>query len=154
MPTNDIIDNRKERLVDHIKRILPSCETARFAIGYFFLSGFESIAKELADVRELRLLIGNTTNRETLEQIAEGYRRLESAKREVESLAFPKRAETRQMLAEAADNVRESIELMDQTDNAEKLIGNLSRMIEEGRLKVRVYTKGLDCCVLKYPTRI
>jgi superfamily II DNA/RNA helicase len=143
MPTSDIIDNRKELLVDHIKRILPSCEAARFAIGYFFLSGFESIAKELDSLRELRLLIGNTTNRETLEQIAEGYRRLESAQREVESLNFPKRTESRRMVAEAADNVRESIELMEQTDDAENLIGNLSRMIEEGRLKVRVYTKGM-----------
>ncbi len=143
MPANDIIDNRKELLVDHIKRILPSCDASRFAIGYFFLSGFEAIAKELDGLRELRLLTGNTTNRETLEQIAEGYRRLESAQREVESLNFPKRAETRRMVAEAADNVRESIELMEQTDDAEILTGNLSCMIEEERLKVRVYTKGM-----------
>ena len=76
MPTHDIIDNRKEKLVDHINRILSSTESARFAVGYFFLSGLESIAQRLAGVKELRLLIGNTTNRETLEQLAEGYRRL------------------------------------------------------------------------------
>jgi len=39
MPTHDIIDNRKEILVDHINRILSSTEAARFAVGYFFLSG-------------------------------------------------------------------------------------------------------------------
>jgi hypothetical protein len=38
MPTHDIIDNRNERLVDHIDRILASTESARFAVGYFFLS--------------------------------------------------------------------------------------------------------------------
>ena len=85
MPTHDIIDNRKEKLVDHINRILSSTESARFAVGYFFLSGLESIAQRLAGLKELRLLIGNTTNRETLEQLAEGYRRLdlvaEAAKR-------------------------------------------------------------------------
>src|SRR3989442_12886651 len=74
--THDIIDNRKQKLVDHINRILSSTESARFAVGYFFLSGLESIAQRLAGVKELRLLIGNTTNRETLEQLAEGYRRL------------------------------------------------------------------------------
>src|SRR6266705_2095432 len=73
MPAHDIIDNRKEKLVDHINRILSSTESARFAVGYFFLSGLESIAPRLAGVKELRLLIGNTTNRETLEQLAEGY---------------------------------------------------------------------------------
>jgi len=76
MPTHDIIDNRKEKLVDHINRILSSTESARFAVGYYFLSGLESIAQRLAGVKELRLLIGNTTNKETVEQLAEGYRRL------------------------------------------------------------------------------
>jgi len=41
MPTHDIIDNRNEKLVDHINRVLPSSERAKFAVGYFFLSGFE-----------------------------------------------------------------------------------------------------------------
>jgi len=48
---HDIIDNRKEKLVDHINRILSSTESARFAVGYFFLSGLESIAHRLADVK-------------------------------------------------------------------------------------------------------
>lgn len=142
MQTNDIIDNRSERLVDHINRILPSTETARFAIGYFFLSGLEAIADKLDGVRELRLLIGNTTNRETLEQIAEGYRRLDLVNEAVEAQSYPKRAESRRMVAGAAEDVRVSIELMEQTDEAEKLVGVLARMIEEKRLKVRVYTKG------------
>ena len=75
MPTHDIIDNRGEKLVDHVNRILGSTEAARFAVGYFFLSGLTSIAGKLTGVKELKLLIGNTTNQETLEQIAEGYRR-------------------------------------------------------------------------------
>src|SRR2546426_7209925 len=77
MPAHDIIDNRREKLVDHINRILSSTEAARFAVGYFFLSGFESIAERLSEVKEIRLLIGSTTNRETLDQLADGYRRLE-----------------------------------------------------------------------------
>ena len=67
MPTHDIIDNRTQKLVDHINRILGSTEAARFAVGYFFLSGLTSIAEKLAGVKELRLLIGNSTNMQTLE---------------------------------------------------------------------------------------
>ena len=44
MSTHDIIDNRKEILVDHTNRILSSTEAARFAVGYFFLSGLTSVA--------------------------------------------------------------------------------------------------------------
>ena len=43
---------------------------------------------------------------------------------------------------ETAVNIRSSIELMDQTDEAEDLVKNLVEMIEEKRLQVRVYTKG------------
>jgi hypothetical protein len=32
MPIHDIIDNRNEKLVDHINRILASTEAARFAV--------------------------------------------------------------------------------------------------------------------------
>jgi hypothetical protein len=77
---HDIIDNRNKRLVDEINTILGSTEAGRFAVGYFFLSGFTAISEKLEHVKELRLLIGNTTNRETLEQIAEGYKRLELVK--------------------------------------------------------------------------
>ena len=142
MPTHDIVDNRNEKLVDHIKRILSSTEAARFAVGYFFLSGLTSIADRLAGVKELRLLIGNTTNRETLEQLAEGYRRLDMVADAVEAQAFPKRTEAKRMAAETAENIRTSVELMDQTDEGEALVKVMVRMIEEKRLKVRVYTKG------------
>lgn len=128
--------------MDHVNRILGSTKAARFAVGYFFLSGLESIATGLAGVKELRLLIGNTTNRETLEQLAEGYRRLELVAETVEAQAYPRRTDARQMAAETASNLRSSIELMDQSDETESLVRVLAPMIEEKRLKVRVYTKG------------
>jgi hypothetical protein len=33
MPAHDIIDNRKQKLVDHINRILSSTEAARFCVN-------------------------------------------------------------------------------------------------------------------------
>src|SRR5207249_3489951 len=131
MPAHDIIDNRREKLVDHINRILSSTESARFAVGYFFLSGLESIAQRLAGVKELRLLIGNTTNRETLEQLAEGYRRLDLVAEAAEAEAYPKRTETKRMAGETAGNIRSAIELTDQTDEAQATVTALVRMIED-----------------------
>ena len=139
---HDIIDNRSEKLVEHINLILDSTERARFAVGYFFLSGFQSIAEELKGVKELRLLIGNTTNLETLEQLAEGHQRLEQVAEIAEAQVYPKRADLRQMAEDTAENISESVEFMDQTDQAEVLIKSLVRMIAEKRLLVRVYTKG------------
>jgi HKD family nuclease len=142
MPTHDIIDNRDEKLIDHIRQILPGSRSARFAVGYFFLSGLEAVADQLANVRELRLLIGNTSNRETIEQIAEGYRRLEQIQDAAEAMAYPKRTEMALAVEATAANVGQAAALLDQTEQAEQLVTTLMHLIEEGRLKVRVYTKG------------
>jgi len=142
MPSHDIIDNRNIKLLDNINRILASTKKARFAVGYFFLSGFESIAKKLRNVDELRLLIGNISNRETLEQIAEGYARLELVEDAAEEQKYPKRTESRRRSHETAENIKISMELMDQSDENEELVKTLVQMIEEKRIKVKVYTKG------------
>jgi HKD family nuclease len=136
------IDNRNEKLVDHINQILDSSDRGRFAVGYFFLSGLTPIAERLSKVKELRLLIGNTTNQETLEQLAEGYRRLELVAETAEAQAFPKRTEAKRMTNETAENLKNAVELMDQTDEGESLVKSLVQLIEEKRLKVKVYTKG------------
>jgi hypothetical protein len=44
--------------------MLGTSERARFTVGYLILSGLKSVANRLLNLKELRLLIGNTTNRE------------------------------------------------------------------------------------------
>jgi superfamily II DNA or RNA helicase len=142
VPAHDIVDNRKVKLVDQINRILETTEAARFAVGYFFLSGLAGIAEKLGRVKELRLLIGNTTNRATLEQLAEGRRRLELVRDAVEAETYRSAASARKAAAETSDDVRTALELMDQTDEAEGLVQSLADMIERKQVKVKVYTRG------------
>ncbi len=142
MPTHDIIDNRNEKLVDYICETLPGSQAAKFAVGYFFLSGLEAVADVLVNVQELRLLIGNTSSRETIEQIAEGYRRLDQITGAVEAEAYPQRVERQNRVTETAAAAGRNLAAMDQTDAAEALATTLVRLIEEGRLQVRVYTRG------------
>ncbi len=97
MTSHDIIDNRNEKLVDHINRILQGTEKAKFAVGYFFLSGFEAIKDRLKDLKELRLLIGNTTNQATLEQLSEGFKRLELVEQAEKEMRFVRRGEARRL---------------------------------------------------------
>jgi hypothetical protein len=72
-PTYDIIDNRTRELAPEIKDFLADSIRAHFAVGYFFLSGFQAIAEHIPHLDQMRLLIGNVTNRQTIEQLAEGY---------------------------------------------------------------------------------
>jgi len=136
MPLHYIIDNRSEKLVDHINRILASTEAARFAVGYFLSlrphahCGKTRQGKGTAapDRQHHQPRDSGATGRRVsaLELVAEAG----------EAQAYPKRTETEKMAAETAANVRTSVELMDQTDEGEALVKNLARMIEEKRLVV------------------
>jgi len=142
MQGHDIIDNRTEKLVDHILTILPQSERARFAVGYFFISGLSALGKSLDSIKELRLLIGNTSNLKTIEMLAEGQGRLDLVNESLDEIRYAKSVKQRERASSTAINLRESLEVMDQTDEAEALTRSLVRMIEEKRLKVKVYTRG------------
>ncbi|MEM4406364.1 MAG: hypothetical protein QXS68_04900, partial [Candidatus Methanomethylicaceae archaeon] len=125
-----------QKLVDHINILLSHSERARFAVGYFFLSGFSAIASKLESVKELRILIGNTTTRETIEHLAEGYRRLELVERALERQIYAREWDRQQESQETAGNIRNTLELMDQTEEEERLVSTLARLIEKNRIKV------------------
>ena len=125
MPTHDIIDNRKEKLVDHINRSCRQPSRRGLPSATSSSPGLRASATTLAGVKELRLLIGNTTNRETLEQMAEGYRRLELVAEAAEAEAFPK---THRHEADGRRDGGEHpvvLELMDQTDEARSGVDTL-----------------------------
>ncbi len=138
---HDIIDNRHEKLLEHVNLILDETERARFAVGYFFLSGFEGIAEPLQNVTELRLLIGNTSTRETIEQLAEGYQQLRSVEETIQSNRYLKSTEHKARAQETTQNLRACIETMPQLDTSERFIKTLVDLIASGQLKVKVYTK-------------
>lgn len=142
MSAHDIIDNQTESLADHIRSLFANTERAKFAVGYFFLSGFQAIADRLEDVEELRLLIGNTTTKETIDQLVEGHKRLELVEELLEKQRFITPIQQKDAAEKAAEDLREVLALSDQTDENQRLIPTLARLIQEKKIKVRVYTKG------------
>ena len=137
---SDIIDNRTHHLAEQIRTNLDSSTAAHFAVGYFFLSGFTAIADKLPHIKHLRLLIGNTTNRQTIEQIAQGYQQLELIRDRQEAQEFPNH---QALVTDNSKQVRSQLELMEQSDESETLVKNIVQMIEEKCLEVKVYTKGV-----------
>lgn len=142
MPMNNIIDNRSEKLVDHILAQLPQAERLKFAVGYFFLSGLEALGKQLDAVKELRLLIGSVSDTKTIEQLSAGYKRLDLVEEELDRQRYAPKPLQKHDAERTADDLRETIAVMDQTDDGVNLVHALIRMITEQRLKVRVYTRG------------
>lgn len=143
MPSDIITNQKSPDLAESIQSILPSCKSAKFAVGYFFLSGFTAIAEQLENVNELRLLIGGSTSSpDTIEQIAEGTRRLQEAQRASEAMAHPKSIISAQRVDETISAMGQSASALPQSNENQNLILSLVKAIEEQRVKVKVYTKG------------
>lgn len=137
----DIIDNRETKLADRIRHYLRQSRAAHFAVGYFYVGGFETIAAALPGLEKLRLLIGPATNRATAEQMARGYRARPLIEQQWRREVFPRDLDRVRMREETAHDARETVTLLEQTDENQQTVAELARLIAEGVIEVRVYTK-------------
>ena len=74
----NIIDNSPDReLLKVIKDQLKKSKEAKFAIGYFFLSGFSLVKEDFPEKFSkrpfLKVIMGNETTYSTKEELVEGY---------------------------------------------------------------------------------
>ena len=151
---HDIIDNRERKLAASVKPLLAESERARFAVGYFFISGFKFIADELEKISELKLLIGNTSDTQTIEQLAETHSAAQLLDR-TRKREFANQKEKDAALEEVSAAVRARIEQLSQTDEDERVINLLLKLIEEKRFVIKVYTKSrlhAKAYIFDYPT--
>ena len=144
-----IIDNRNRLLVDAINEQLVHTVKAKVAVGYFFLSGLKAIQEKLDTkdengeylIKEIRLLIGNTTNRQTVEELARSYRLTEQIQKRVEKLKRPGSGEKKIEKDEAQRAIRTVISDLDQSEENSRLLETVYSMVNDDRLKVKVYIK-------------
>lgn len=137
----DIIDNRTTKLAERIRHYLQLSRQAHFAVGYFYVGGFEAIAEAVPGLEKLRLLIGPSTNRATAEEITRGHKARSAIQQEWFGQTSIRPVDARAMREETLRDARETLERADQTDESQRAIAELSRLIAEGVIEVRVYTK-------------
>lgn len=153
---HQIIDNRNKKLAEEISIQLDHTSKAKIAVGYFYLSGLKTIQDKLRakeddgsyGINEIKLLIGNTGNQLTIEELAQRNRRPEHIEREIEKQHYYKdRGDTtaherrRRIISSTVNDVKEAISELDHSNENETLIGLINEMVTTGRLKVKVYTK-------------
>ena len=157
---SNIIDNKKDeikrQLLYNVRKALEGSVEAKFAIGYFFLSGFNGIQKELnrRDFRKLRLLIGNTSDRETIEQMVEGYNHLDRVKSARKQIELGRKSPK---LEDTENRFKSTLEAMDQTDENEQWMYRLADLIADRKIRVRVFTRGRlhsKAYIFDYPPKV
>ncbi len=138
---SDIIDNRKMFLKDRINAFLKASDEAKFAVGYFFLSGFDEIAKNIANLKEIKLIIGTTSNAKTIEEIAEGISKKEEIEEILNRQKYQKPSERKAILEVSKEKIANNIGHLDQSEENEGMLLRLRNLIANEKVKIKLYTR-------------
>ena len=138
---NNVIDNKKIILKDELLKILPNTGDASIAVGYFFISGLSAIIQPLQNVDKIRLLISNTTDKNTAEALIEGFHSIKEVCIEVDKKNFVNDEKKTMVLENSKENVQKSLEHMSQTTADKTVVEILIEMMKSKQIEVRVYPK-------------
>ena len=141
MPYSDIIDNRNVKLRDEINAILNSSDGAKFAVGYLYLSGFYQIAEKLGELKEVKILTGNTLQKDTVEELAQSLASEEELKETFEAGRIQRKSEREKIRDNIAEAITGNLQALPHTSDREQNIKRLSEFIINGKLKIKVYTR-------------
>ena len=110
MTSPKVIDNYKGNdLSKYLNTVLPDCISAKFGVGYFFISGLEEIIFGVSNLKELKLLISNTTNQKTKEALLEGFKRIQMAEDELKKTKNLNSEQRKKVVKETYENVKKSL---------------------------------------------
>ncbi len=137
------IDNTQDNLlINHVNQLLQESEFSGMAVGYFYLSGFEAIQKNLQNIKNLRLIIGNRTDQKTVEELSKGHLNPQLSETEIRRQKRQNNQEKDKIKTQTAQEYAQDLELMEQNQGNENGLLALWELIQEGRINIRVFTKG------------
>jgi len=140
---SSIIDNSpNNRLVSQVNTLLNSSKFSSMAVGYFYLSGFEAIREKLHKVQNLRLIIGNRSNQETVEELVKGHAAPDAVGNELRRQMLQNNEKKKALLKGTKLAYANDLTYMLQDHTNENGLRALWQLIAEKRIDVRVYTKG------------
>jgi len=152
----NLVDNRQLALIDILQCALSSREYEEIdiTVGFLFLSGLTAIKDGLEQFfssgGRMRIVMGNLTTAKTYEQLAMAHQSLEQlAERHNRSL-FSSADEGE--IERQSRIIGEHIGYSDHSPKNEELYHSLIRWLDEGQLKIRIYTKEFmhaKCYLLK-----
>ena len=138
---DNVIDNKNIILKNELLKILPKTENASIAVGYFFISGLSVIIQSLKNVNKIRLLISNTTDKTTAEALIEGFHNIKEVRSKVDEINFVNTDRKSNVISDAKDNIKKSLEHMSQTVDDKTVVELLIEMMKTKQLEIRVYPK-------------
>lgn len=129
--TTFITNEGENNLRDRFKMLLGDTRCFDVLVGYFFTSGFYTLLKSLDGTEKIRILIGISTDRGTLDVIQE-------ANSQMDLFEFS-HAEAKQRLGET---VAREMEISEDNSNVEEGANKLIEWIQKGKVEIKAYPSG------------
>ena len=129
-------------LLTRLKQMLGSANRADIAVGYFFVSGFGTVADELSRLGKVRILVGRT-DRQTLEAVALGLQQQDALRARLNADSTVQRSQREVFSHNAVDEIATGVSVLPQTDDTQQAVAKLRDMISAGFLEIRAYPKEL-----------
>ena len=120
--------------------MLGSSARADIAVGYFFISGFEAVADDVARLDKVRILVGRT-DRQVLEEVALGLQQTQALQARLEADSLVQRRQRNEIAQQAVDRIGEGVSVLAQESGAESAVARLRDMVAVGRVEVRAYLR-------------
>ena len=120
MKIEPIIDNRRTKMGDALRSYGKDAHTLRMAVGYFHVSGFNTLRTELGGIGKIYIIMGDATDEATAAQLKKGH---EGDRKEA----------IRNRMVRVLNDVSGELE----TDT----LMELYRYIQTGKMEVRVYVR-------------
>ena len=128
-------------LLARLREMLCSSDRVDIAVGYFFMSGFEQVAGDLAGRQKVRILVGRT-DREVLDQVALGLQQTEALRARLESEKLLRRRQRATVTQASVERIAEGVALLPQNSESQQAVSTLRDMVASGQIEVRSYPRG------------
>ena len=127
-------------LLARLKEMLGSSARADIAVGYFFISGFEAVADDLARLDKVRILVGRT-DRHVLEEVALGLQQTQALRARLDADSLVQRRQRDEIAHQAVARIAEGVAVLPQDRSTESAVSKLRDMVAVRRVEVRAYLR-------------
>ena len=127
-------------LLTRLKGMLGSSARTDIAVGYFFISGFEAVADDLARLDRVRILVGRTDG-QVLEEVALGLQQADALRARLDEDCTVRRRQRAGIAQRALSTIADGVAMLPQSSDSESAVKRLRDMIATGCVEVRTYLK-------------
>ena len=139
-PSNILHATTDPALLARLKEMFGSSARADIAVGFFFMSGFEAVADDLARLDRVRILVGRT-DRQVFEEVAVGLQQVDALGVRKQMDEVVRRSERSAIAQDSVEKIAKGVSTLPQNSETEAAVGKLREMVASGRVRVRTYVE-------------